>query len=146
MGLNSPEPRAGERVQIKGWGHLAPPACFWDCLRGCKTLRFRLPKDIKLRNADVEVPAREQQHQHSKVRGIAEYVSRLKAAGHRFREAAHMRRRSSLEGGGVKADQPGIYSRGRAPGHYKKPSEATPIGPAVPTIVPSQARPMELQV
>ena len=87
----------------------------------------RLPKEIKLRNLDSKSSRNRQA-----ASGVAEYISRLKSAGQRFRDAAHLHRKQKVEFEATAADQ-----EAQRPAHQKLPSDGTPIGPSVPTAMPS---------
>ena len=89
----------------------------------------RLPKEIRLRNLDSR-SARNKQA----ASGVAEYISKLKSAGQKFRDAAHLHRKQRVQFEATAADH-----EPQGPAHQKFPSDGTPIGPSVPTAMPSHA-------
>ena len=93
------------------------------------TVPCRLPKEIRLRNLDSKSASNKQA-----ASGVAEYISKLKSAGQKFRDAAHLHRKQRVQ---FEATGPDHDPQG--PAHQKLPSDGTPIGPSVPTAMPSHA-------
>lgn len=83
----------------------------------------RLPKDIKLKNAA----------RHSRYAGpgnaqnVAEYTSKLKSAGQKFRNSVHSK----------KVDEQRMNHVGAKKGHIRNPSEGHFLGPILPMPLPN---------